>query len=37
MRLELVLMMPSALVLMFETSMDVFGQRLGFIGFMNFM
>ena len=37
MRLELVLMLPTALASMFETSMDVSGQSLGFIGFMNYV
>jgi hypothetical protein len=35
MRLELVLILPTALVSILETSMDISGQSLGFIGFMN--
>ena len=37
MRLELVLMFPTALASMFEASMDVSEQSLGFIGFINYV
>ena len=37
MRMKLVSMLPTALASMFETSMDVSEQSLGFIGFINYV
>jgi hypothetical protein len=37
MRLEVLLLLPFALASTFETSMDVSGQSLGFIGFTSYV